>query len=124
MSAAHGAQEWHLPGAMVDPLGAAAVEATDVRVRVDRAAWLAREPDTPAPRPAGSRHRREQSPGVRMSRPLEDLADGARLHEAPEVHHQDAIGEQADDVEIVGDEEIAHVEAAAQVIEEPENDGL
>ena len=60
------------------------------------------------------RDRREQRLRVRMPGRAEHLADSPALHDPPEVHHRDLVGEILDHGEVVGDEEIREPEVALQ----------
>lgn len=59
-----------------------------------------------------------------MERPAEDFLDGTRLDELPEIHHQHAMTQQPHDVQVVRNEEVAHVEPVAQTREQVEDHGL
>ena len=48
-------------------------------------------------------HRVEQPARVGMHRAVEDLVDGARLHDATGVHHADVVGQPRDHRQVVGD---------------------
>ena len=55
---------------------------------------------------------------IRMLRALEDLVDRARLDDLTLGHDADAIGEFADDAEIVGDEQHGHAMLGLQAAEQ------
>src|SRR5438552_18333151 len=56
-----------------------------------------------------------------MLRVREDVLDGPRLDDAPEVHHRDLVADVADDAEVVADEEVREVELALERLEEVED---
>ena len=76
------------------------------RRRVRGARDLALEPDPLAPHAVDRRHGREQRLGVRVVRPVEDRLGRAQLHQPAEVEHGDAVGQVADDAEVVRDEDV------------------
>ena len=73
---------------------------------------VAGEPDARL-RPSVERHGGEQRLRVRMVRAFEHRLRRPELHEAAEVEHRDAIGQVADDAEIVRDEDVARPVARA-----------
>ena len=96
---------------------AAGVEPAPRRRR--RAGWASR-PTAPPPSPGPAARMR----GTAASRPCVYGCTGsskiclrrARLDELPEVHHRDAVGDLADDVEVVGDDQVGHAELMAKVV--------
>src|SRR4029450_11900451 len=52
-----------------------------------------------------ARDRPEQAPGVRVLGVVEDLVEGALLHDSPGVHHGDAVRDVGDHAEVVRDED-------------------
>ncbi len=71
--------------------------------------------------PLDRRHRVEQTPRVRVLRPLEDLARRAVLHRAAGVHHHHGVRRLGDDAEIVRDQDDADVELALEVLDQLED---
>src|ERR1035438_1977744 len=65
----------------------------------------ARDGDRLAIRVVHVERRREEPTGVGGPRGGEDSTGGAGLHEAGGVHDRDALGDLADDAEVVGDED-------------------
>ena len=53
-----------------------------------------------------------------MQRPPEELLGGRQLDDAAEVHHGDAVGDVADDGEVVRDEDVGQVELLLQLDEQ------
>ena len=56
---------------------------------------------------------RRAGPRCRGARVVEDVVDGARLDQAPGVHHQHPVGDAGHDAEVVGDQHDRRVEALA-----------
>jgi hypothetical protein len=90
---------------------AAGLEGTTAR-RVGGAGDLTLEPDPQPIEVIEAGHGGEQGLGVGVVRPGEDLLGGADLHHAPEVQHDDPVGEIADHTEIVADEQVGDVVAS------------
>ena len=106
-----------------DRLGdrAAGAEAAAGR-RVDRARHVTREHDPGALAARdGLRVGREEGHRVRVQRPGEELVRGRDLDDAAQVHHGDAVGDVADDREVVGDEDVGEVELLLEVDEQVEH---
>ena len=59
-----------------------------------------------------------------MARVAEDRFAVALLHDPPQVHDRDAVAQVAHDGQVVRDEHDREAEAAAQVLEEPQDRGL
>ena len=112
MGAAPATVHRRLVSATIEAFRTPAVEPADGGHRVDRALRLTAEPDARPARPS-IEHRRRRHEGARVgvARAIEDGVDGALLDNLAEVHHEHAVGEQAHDVEVVRDEEVAHREA-------------
>ena len=72
----------------------------------------------------GDRHGREQRLGVRVDRPLVELLRRRELDDLAEVHHRDAVGDVADDAEVVGDEDVGQRELVLEVVEQVDDLGL
>ena len=99
---------------------AAGVEAAGVR-RVDRIRDVALEHDPAAQAPAlrvRDRHGREERARVRMLGRRVELLLVRDLGDLAEVHHEDAVGDVADDVQVVRDEDVREPEVALQVLEQ------
>src|SRR5580704_13767162 len=90
--------------------------------RIDRARDL---PDETQPRPCdsplGDRRRREQRARVGMLRSVEEALRRAELDDAAEIHHRDTVGDVADDLQVVADEEIGQVQPLLQVEQQVED---
>src|SRR5262245_44671112 len=112
------AQRRHHRFAMIDAPRAAAVEAADIRVRIDRTHGLAAPPQASAAVALRARNRRHQRLRVWMQWAFEHLARRPELDDLAEVHHQHAIAQQAYDAQIVRHEEIADAELRLQFREE------
>ena len=87
----------------------------------ERARRVAGEDDLAAGRlqlGIGHGDRRQQGDGVGVQRLPVQVVGGAELDEAAEVHHADAVGDVADDGEVVGDEHQREVEAILEVDEQ------
>src|SRR5581483_10438182 len=85
---------------------AAGAEAAAAR-RVDRARHVAREDDAVALPPGlGRGDRGQERLRVRVERAGEEVARGRELDDLAEVHDRDAVGDVADDGEVVRDEEV------------------
>ena len=56
-----------------------------------------------------------------MQRAAEQIRSGRRLHNLPGIHHGQAVGDVADDAEIVRDEQHGHAEALLEVEEQFKN---
>ena len=59
--------------------------------------------------------------GVGMLRRLEDVGDVVLLDDLAVLHHADPVGDLAHDVEVVGDEQHGHAEAALQILQKLED---
>ena len=77
-----------------------------------------------ASRRAAARDRREQRLRVRVQRPREQVGRVGELDDLAEVHHGDAVGDVADDGEVVRDEEVGQPEVALQLDEQVQDLGL
>jgi len=90
--------------------------------RINRAGDLADQPQ-PRPRdaPLGDRRRREQRACVGMLRGAEDALRRADLDDPTQVHHRDTVGDVADDLQVVADEEIGQVQPLLQLEQEVED---
>ena len=87
-----------------------------------RDGWAARDRPGARPRRArGSGTERQQRLGVGVGGPVEERVGVGGLDDPPRVHHRDAVGHLADDAEVVRDEQDAHVEVAAQPVEQLED---
>ena len=91
------------------------------RGRVGGARDVALEPDALALLAVDRRHGREQRLGVRVVRPAEHGFRGAELHQPAEVEHRDAVGEVADDAEVVRDEEVGGLALGLQLDQQVED---
>jgi hypothetical protein len=111
---------WCLPAAAVLDHWAAACEAAHVVRWVDRALHFAVQPD---PRPE-ARDGRDQRTGVGVSRSVEDGCGVAAFDDLAEVHHRHTVGQQANDVEVVADEERGQLQFAAQPVQQLQHDRL
>ena len=94
---------------------------THPRRRIRRARDVALEPDPLAPAAVDRRHGREQRLGVRVVRAVEDDVGRAELHQPPEVEDGDAVGDVADDAEVVADEEVRDATFRLQLDEQVED---
>ena len=102
---------------------AARVEATAAR-RVDRARDVPREHErgaTSAEPRVRDRDGREERARVRMPRRRVQVARAGQLDELPEVHHGDAVGDVADDAQVVRDEDVRQPELRLEVLEQVED---
>src|SRR3954469_14613929 len=90
-----------------DRARAARVEAA-ARGRVARARDRAMQADAWARAGGERRDRRQERLGVGMVRRLEDALGRADVHDLAEIHHRDAVGDVADDGEVVRDEDVRH----------------
>ena len=63
----------------------------------------------------GRRHRGQQRAGVGMRRLVPDVIDRAEFDDLAEIHHQHAVRNVADDVEVMADEQIGQAEFALQI---------
>ena len=63
----------------------------------------------------------QQRPGVRMVGRLQRPARRPLLHEAPQVHHADAVAQVAHHAQVVGDEQVRQAVLATQVGEQVED---
>ena len=70
------------------------------------------------------RHRREQRAGVRVPRLRVELVRGRDLRDLAEVHHEHAVRDVPDDVEVVRDEHVGEPEVALEVLEQVQDLGL
>ena len=64
------------------------------------------------------RHRRQQRDGVRMERVLVERGGRRDLDDLAEVHHGHAVGDVADDREVVGDEQVGQPEVVLEALEQ------
>src|SRR5919108_1057021 len=86
---------------------------------VERARYVALEDDRlgRAPPPPGrNRHRREQRTGVRVLRLSVEGVTGRELRDLAEVHDHDAVGDVADDVQVVRGEDVREAEVPLEVL--------
>src|ERR1043166_5271391 len=91
---------------------------------VDRVRHVALEDDLLASAAllgVGDRHSREQRAGVGMLRSEVELVAIGELDAVAEVHHHDAVGDVADDVQVVRDEDVRQSEFLLQVLEQVED---
>ena len=72
----------------------------------------------------GSGFAESRATRVRMERPREELVRRSDLDDPPEVHDRDAVGDVADDREVVRDEDVGEVELLLQLDEQVEDLGL
>ena len=72
----------------------------------------------------GDRHRRQQRLRVRMLRRSVHLIGWTRLDDLAEVHDRDAVGQLANDGEVVGDEHVRQPQPGAQVDQQAHDLGL
>src|SRR5207247_11057583 len=73
-----------------------------IRTRGSRGGWAS----CPAVlRRVDTRLRVNQAPRIRMHRAAKDLMGVSLLHEAPAIHHGDAVGQHLDHSKVVTDEE-------------------
>src|SRR5216683_706105 len=120
-----GAQERHFRRTARLALGAAAVEAADRRIGIDRAARLAAQPQPAhALLRIGLRDGRDQRARIGVPGVGEDLGRGSFLDDLAEIHHQHAIAQQAHHVEIVAHEQVAHAELALELLQELQDHDL
>ena len=91
---------------------------------VHRAGHVALQHDRlalPAERRVCDRHRREERARVGvLGLGVEQVSRGD-LHDLAEVHHQHAVGNVPDDVEIVRDEDVCQTEVVLKVLEQVED---
>src|SRR6266568_5265542 len=73
---------------------------------------------------AGMRDRRQELTGIVRFGREQNLLGRSLLHDRACAHDDDAVAEEADHVEVVGDEEVAHPERVLEVLEEVEHDRL
>ena len=108
----------HGPGAVGHRVGTTRPEHAAGR-RIDRARNIAAEHDAPA-LAVGIRdgNGRQQRLGVGMLRAADELLRRRVLHDAAEIHDDDAVGDVFDDGEIVGDEEVGEAELALQIVQQ------
>ena len=114
-------------------LDADAVDRLDVADRLAHDAALDRKPDFQI---VGFQHHRaggiglqgvrarlggEQRARIGMLRRLEDFGDSILLDDLAVLHHADAVGDPANDAEVVGDEQHGHAETALQILEKLED---
>ena len=92
--------------------------------RLGRAGHITLEPDAVFLADLQARRRGEQRLRVGVMRRAEDDVGRADLHQAPEVHHPDAIGDVAHDPQVVRDEDVGEVAVALQAHEKVEDRGL
>ena len=108
------------------PRGSAgSADGSGSRRRVDRVRHVALEHDRLA-RAAelgdrGSARRRGARRCTDASAPRRARSPGAISADLAEVHHHHAVGDVADDVEVVGDEDVGEAELALQVLEQVED---
>src|SRR6185312_6547764 len=106
--------------------------AVGARVDGDRAAWVERAAGRRRQWAGGFawQHPRfaaevgdrvDQRPGVRVRRIVDDVVGGPDLDDASEVHHRDAVRDDARDREVVRHEHHGHVQRAAKIADEVEN---
>lgn len=74
--------------------------------------------------PAEQRSRIQQCAGVIVTRAREDLGDRAAFDHGTRSHHDDAVGDPADDTEIVADPHHRHSTLSLQVGDEIDDLGL
>jgi len=60
-------------------------------------------------------NRSKQLIGVWVSRPLKNALDGPRLHEAPQKHHRNAIGDIPNHRQIMGNKQIRRPVALLEI---------
>jgi len=106
------------------PDRAAAVKAALVGIGVDRAAGFATEMRPRRSFAGAVGNGRDQGLGVGMTGMIENRGGRPLFHDLAEIHDQDAIAEDAHDVEIVGDEDVGEAEFPAQAIEKLEDHRL
>src|ERR1700678_547804 len=104
----------------VERIGAAWREraADDRPGQVGRQAGNRVEPRFPL---ADPRDRAEERDRIGVARRAEHVGDASRLDEAPRIHHPPPLAGLRDDADVVGDEDDAHAELAAELAEEREN---
>ena len=124
LAIAEAAQRRHRGLAGIGAARAAAVEAADIRIGIDRAARLAGEPQPRAAIVAEARHRGDQRLRIGMQRMLEHFHRRAGFHDLAEIHHQHAVAQQPHHGEIVRDEQIAHAELFLEPLQELKDDHL
>src|SRR5882757_9015337 len=104
----------HACRAVGDGVGAAGAEDA-ARGRVDRARDVALEDDALALAVGvGDRHGGEQRLGIGVLRAAAERVARRALHDAAEIHDDDAVGDVLDDGEVVGDEKQRKAEPAAE----------
>ena len=69
-------------------------------------------------------HGRQQRLRVRVVRPAEHRLRIADLHDPPEVHHRDPVGEVAHDAQVVGDQQVAGLALGLQLGQDVQDRGL
>ena len=62
--------------------------------------------------------------GVGMQRVLEELLGRRMFHDLAPVHHRDTVTEVADDVQVMGDEQVAQPQLVLQILQEIDDLGL
>src|SRR5689334_7330129 len=110
----------------LDEARAARVEAAGVR-RVERRGHVALEHDplaVPADVGIGNRDRGEERARVGVLRLQVEIGPVGGLDDLAEVHDHHAVRDVADDVEVVGDEDVREAEVALQVLEQVQDLGL
>ena len=111
------AQGGHLGPAAGDGDGAAGVEGAALGP-VHRVGGVALEDDAVSAAVAGRGRGGDEGLGVGVEGVVEDLLGAPLLHDAAEIHDGDAVGDLADHLEVVGDEEGGEAGAGAQILEE------
>ena len=91
------------------------------RRRIGGAGDVALQADPQAVGVVERRDRRQQGLGIGVVRALEHVVGRPDLHHPAEVEHHDAVGQVADDAEVVADEQVGHVLALLQVGEQVED---
>src|SRR5690242_6942444 len=67
------------------------------------------------------RHTVHQRPGIVMPRCAEQLGDVSSVDDPPAIHDGNAIDQLSDHAQIMGDEEHGHVEAIAELAQQPKD---
>src|SRR6476620_11541173 len=117
-------ERWLLDVAMpFDEARAARVEPARAR-RIDRARDVAFEDDRLALAAAlgvRDRNRRKECARVRVLRLLVERVTRRELRDLAQVHDHHAVGDVADDVQVVGDEDVREAEVVLEVLEQVED---
>src|ERR1700736_1648619 len=111
----------HHGSAIILTLWATSIEPARARVRINRTARLAAEPEALYPAMIERRDRRHQRLGIGVCRTIENRIDRTALDDLAEIHDQYAIAQQPHDIEVMADKKIAHAEPALQRIEQLKN---